>query len=117
MKENVEFGKIKISLQALVILFWGAVLFIILLILSPYLGLAGLIMIAPILLNAYSVNCMVNGHCKIWGWILAMVYTFFTILSVVCIIMLYRDHKLDLLKGLLEGQVTLKDVKKQLSNR
>jgi hypothetical protein len=117
MKENVEFGKIKISLQALVILFWGAVLFFMLLILSPYLGLAGLILIMPILLNAYQVNCMVNGQCKIWAWILAMVFTFCTILCVVCVMILYRDHKLDLLRNLLEGQVTLKEVKKQLSSR
>lgn len=38
----------------------------------PYRLLVALLLLFPFLLSVYSVNCIIIGNCRLWGWILAL---------------------------------------------
>lgn len=42
--------------------------------------LAGLVLTASFFIAAYNLNCVIVGQCKIWAWVLFVVYVLDTIL-------------------------------------
>jgi hypothetical protein len=114
MKENINVAGVNVSVQAAIVVFWGTILFVTLLVLSPYLGVAGLFLVLPMLLTAYNINCTVNGKCKTWAWVLSIVYSAYVIMVVVGLIFLHRDNKLDVFKQYMDGSIKLKDLKKYI---
>ena len=68
----IKIGKLKISLQSLIIVIGGIFLS---LILSVFLNIwVGLGLLPIFLLSAYNVNCTLVGHCTIWAWILTSLF-------------------------------------------
>lgn len=114
MDNYITIGKEKISLQALVILFWGFLLILVLLCFSPVLGMAGLILVIPVLMQSYNVNCAIHGHCKAWAWILTFCWTVYVLIALFWIFVLARYHKIELLKDILNGKLKMSDLREQL---
>lgn len=73
----VQVGSLRITRQALTICIAGILLACVLIFtlgLSPGSVLAAAFILLAIFVAAYSVNCMVVGHCRIWAWFLAVLY-------------------------------------------
>ena len=66
-------GSLKITQQAFIISIVGAIVGI--LIAMKGMVIPGLIVMFGAFLAAYNSNCTVVGHCNIWAWTLAIVYS------------------------------------------
>lgn len=58
----------QLSLQAHIFIYVGLIVGITILIMVPKLWLLGITIIIGTFMGAYSINCMINGECKLWAW-------------------------------------------------
>jgi hypothetical protein len=66
--------------QAVKDTFWARVLLVI-------------ILLIPIALSIYSINCMVVGGCHIWAWIQGIIVAFWVLLFIIASIVVSEEPK------------------------
>lgn len=44
--------------------------------------ITGLLIVAAAFLQAYTVNCIVIGHCTTWAWILSSIYVLYAVIMI-----------------------------------
>ena len=68
----ISIGKLNLTLPSFITAVCGIVVGIAASIkLNPFIGLIAVI---PFLIAAYTVNCIVVGHCTTWAWVLTVLY-------------------------------------------
>lgn len=70
----VQFGQKKITFKAFLTLIAGLILALAVSISLPYGVFLGLYILLIFSLMAYNVNCVQQGHCYFWAWILTVLY-------------------------------------------
>ena len=70
--QYVKIGSLTLSMQAVVVVACGLVFGLV--VGLTYNVVAGLIVILPFFMGAYTVNCTIVGHCTVWAWILTIIY-------------------------------------------
>lgn len=78
VNKTVMVGKVKMSLFSFVVAGLGMLLGIIIALKGNL--LAGLVLIASMFIAAYNLNCVIVGQCKIWAWVLFIIYVLNTTL-------------------------------------
>lgn len=92
----VTVGKLQLTLPAAIVAASGFVVAIAMAwLVHPILGIA---ILPGFFLAAYNVNCVTVGHCTTWAWILTSIYTFYTLLIVVIMILKPRGGAVDMSK-------------------
>ena len=73
----VTIGHFKLSLAAFITLVAGMCVSLLLLILAPniYGALSMIYILLVAILFAYGINCTLLGHCKVFAWVLTILYT------------------------------------------
>lgn len=66
--------------QAVKDTFWARVLLVI-------------ILLIPIALSIYSINCMVVGGCHIWAWVQGIIVAFWVLLFIIASIVVSEEPK------------------------
>ena len=77
-------GKLHISRAALIALSLGILASIIILIVSPnvYGAMVAIYILLVAMLVSYNINCNLLGHCKVFAWVLTVLYTISLVSSV-----------------------------------
>lgn len=71
-KKTITIGKLKMSLFSFIVALSGLVIG---LISSIKINIvSGLVITLGFFLAAYNLNCVIVGHCRIWAWVLLIVY-------------------------------------------
>jgi hypothetical protein len=83
--KTIDFFGIRISLNAYIILIVGFIVCIILIFMPPYGPFAAAILLLFVVIAAYNVNCLLVGHCKIWAWVVTIVYIIFSIVNIMTV--------------------------------
>ena len=96
-----QFGKLRVAASALMYAICGtifATLFMILTVVfipSAFVPVfvSVFFFLGIVLLGTYNLNCLVVGDCQIWGWILALIPTFYLILGIVSMLVALGSGK------------------------
>lgn len=60
-----------------------------------------IVMLIPIALSIYSINCMVVGGCHVWAWIQGIAIAFWVLLFLVTVLISKDEQKLNSLPALI----------------
>lgn len=85
-----------ITMQAHIFMYAGLIASITIFIMVPELWLLGITIIIGSFIGAYSINCMINGDCKLWAWSVLIV----NISYMMIFLMMILTNKKDFIKKL-----------------
>ncbi len=81
----IQLGTLKLTLPSFITAVCGLVI-------GAIIGIkiniiTGLLVVAAAFVQAYTINCIVIGHCTTWAWILSSIYVLYAAIMIVLLFM------------------------------